>query len=146
MIAVLTEWLQGADATASETELDAYAFTPLLTKKLWKTIKTSGEADNISKLLRRMPRNVIGPIARQLWKEDADWAMEEIKTWLSEPTLRDEGLQEWFYVAPREQFGALAEVLKSAEPRPVWTKKWCRVSIGRAGSAAEKLFELMKER
>gem|GEM_PF-5096068 len=143
-IAVLTEWLERADANADETAFDAYAFAPLLTKKLWRAIKeTSGQADNISELLRRMPRIVIGPIARQIWLEDADWAMEEIKKWISEPTFRDEGLQEWFCVAPREQFGALAEVLKSTAPRPIWTKKWCRIAIGRAGSATEKLFELM---
>ena len=142
-IGVLMAWLETADANAAETAFDAYAFSPLFTRSLWREIQRSGQIKNISKWLRRMPRIVIGPIARQLWKEDADWAMEEIKKWISEPTFRDEGLQEWFCVAPREQFGALAEVLKSAAPRPIWTKKWCRIAIGRAGSAAETLFELM---
>ena len=91
--------------------------------------------------LRFATPGVAGQLIPFIWRACPDRALDEARAALDRGSP---SVESWFYQAPREHLGRLADALSTLGTPPPWAALWALRRLLDAGPAAEQLLALSR--
>ncbi len=129
--AALRGWMQAGDA-GGDMFVEAHELVSLL---------DAADLELLLEDLRAAGRDTASQFIPFVWRASPDRALDEARVALdrSFPSAAS-----WFYAAPREHIGRLADTLSTLHARPPWAGEWALHRLLEAGPAAEQLLALAR--
>ncbi|MDR0965131.1 MAG: hypothetical protein LBM75_01255 [Myxococcales bacterium] len=140
-LGLIQDWILNSPKQASDA-FQAEQLLPFLTPEIIE--ENEFLFDGILEALRTANTMKVYEFAAHIWRIHPEKALNEAERLLKSQETSDNA-RAWFERAPVSHWSVLAQLIRQNEFTPDWAKLWCQFHLKDAGSAADDLFELMKE-